>query len=1257
MAVTQPFSQTPHRWQIAFFGVALLILSGLVGLLWQVGYPTSADAWIELLGLAVVFGLYTATHLTQAPPLGLGVRGLVLLVAVLQFSVGSAALIAIFGLLVSAIIARLHNRLPIHDLTQTIILTGGFSSLVIGLIWGLNRLLSGLGGLPLWAQVLLISALSSIVLMILNATLLRNLFPLGAIFTAQTLSSEAVVIVQAVTLVYLAQQGSFWLFDSVLLLVWVASYRQRNIIASDAALALSSAESSAVSNTVLENLSVVNEAIQQLLFNLDSRDAVKTICRTAQQITHADRSAVYLHNTESGLMELAHGNNLTPAHVIRGELGFAYTSAAPPHIVADIHAETPTGNRLRLVAEEGEFRAVAETPLMVGKHITGLLVVYHNMPYQYTTSQLDLLRVLANQITIARENAELLRALEVYASEMAQLVHLSRTSLGSLQPEAVASSAVLNMRQMFVSDGAILGIFQTLFDGGEVFQMLGSDPQTLQITPRQSLLRLPELDSIRHIENTFNRLVIRQDQQLLSNVMRTWLNENQLVQFAVTPLVVGDRPLGVILLGNKTPRLYTERDWQFIEAAANLIAGQVQNALVYNETREALVRRIEQLAAIEHLIEQISSSLDISIIIQNILQTTQRITGAELVTLAQIRPQAPYSLTHYHAETTAPELTVMRQVIDEVITTREAVLSAAYGMPLDTTLTPPLNRYPSVLAVPLMLKGEMLGVLAVEGRRRNLFTDEQAQFLQNLAGQAAISIANAGYVAERQNQVNVLTRLNELSRQVNAPSDRQRVAAHILETAIQLVTAENGTIYHYVAQFNRLGLTAAPWHNDPDGHLPTLPPLPFDVITAKTMLENPSEPLILNTPSNTVMAVPLVRGELVRELLVLLFPPSRIIEPRDHEALRLLVTQAVAHLESATLADQIQAAGERMRAILEANQEGLLLLDRTNRLIEHNQAASQLLGVPLGQYLNTRFDQIELPLYNIQNERHKYQFKRLLSDNRTLYLEQRRIPVEDAQSRLVGQLLVYRDITEEHLQAERRDEITHMLVHDLRSPLAAIVSSVDYGQYLLSEDNPENNPVIGEVLKTAQSSGNWLINMVSTLLDIEKDEMALERQLHTLHEMVYNAVNRLSGALQETDLRVDRALASDLPAIEVDSEKIERVLINLIDNASDYAKSAIRVAAFLDLEPGFVQVRVEDDGPGIPLERRAQLFEKFVQGADKQPRRGRHSGIGLTFCKRAIEEHGGQIWIADDGQLTGAVFAFTLPIKAVRVWNKSASPL
>lgn len=253
--------------------------------------------------------------------------------------------------------------------------------------------------------------------------------------------------------------------------------------------------------------------------------------------------------------------------------------------------------------------------------------------------------------------------------------------------------------------------------------------------------------------------------------------------------------------------------------------------------------------------------------------------------------------------------------------------------------------------------------------------------------------------------------------------------------------------------------------------------------------------------------------------------------------------------------------------------------------------------------------------------------------------------MRDTDGGQAAQLLVLRDITEEKELDKHRDEVMLMLVHDLRGPLGSVIAGLRFAQDLLA--SPEDMTYLPEVLDLAHVSANRLLHLINTLLDVEREQLSLLAETVDIRALIAHTVAELTLTANQVGVTIDFDIDPQTPLIHVDGEKIQRVLLNLLDNAIDYGETQVKITVAALPATQMLEVRVMDDGAGISADQRERIFGKFAQGQGQNKRRTRHTGIGLAFCKRAIEAHGGKIWVADPQTtaypLKGACFVFTLP--------------
>jgi signal transduction histidine kinase len=226
-----------------------------------------------------------------------------------------------------------------------------------------------------------------------------------------------------------------------------------------------------------------------------------------------------------------------------------------------------------------------------------------------------------------------------------------------------------------------------------------------------------------------------------------------------------------------------------------------------------------------------------------------------------------------------------------------------------------------------------------------------------------------------------------------------------------------------------------------------------------------------------------------------------------------------------------------------------------------------------------------------------------------------------------------------------RDDLTNTIIHDLRSPLSSILGSL-YFLDELTEDPPESPA--RTTLTVSIRSANKLMNLVNSLLDIARlssGQSLVELQAQRFEVVLDAAVEYLLPLAQDSEISLVKQVEPDLPLVLIDEDKINRVLVNLLDNALKFTprggQVTIAVERWADnAERPQVRCLVRDDGPGIPLEYRTRVFDRFVQ-ITQRPGRRRGTGIGLNFCQLAVDAHGGKIWI-EEGPHGGSDFYFTL---------------
>ena len=223
-----------------------------------------------------------------------------------------------------------------------------------------------------------------------------------------------------------------------------------------------------------------------------------------------------------------------------------------------------------------------------------------------------------------------------------------------------------------------------------------------------------------------------------------------------------------------------------------------------------------------------------------------------------------------------------------------------------------------------------------------------------------------------------------------------------------------------------------------------------------------------------------------------------------------------------------------------------------------------------------------------------------------------------------------------------RDDLTYMIVHDLRTPLTSLLSGLQTVPLV-----GDLNPTQSEMLGIATDGGETLLGMINDLLDVEKMEQESVPLLLaplSAHALITQACAQVALLANAEGLTLTPEAAPDLPELQGDEDKLRRTLVNLIGNAIKFTPrgGTITVGASCGSANDLLFF-VRDTGEGIPADALERIFEKFGQVESRQAGRKMSTGLGLTFCKLAVEAHGGRIW-AESTPGVGSVFFFTLPL-------------
>jgi NtrC-family two-component system sensor histidine kinase KinB len=425
------------------------------------------------------------------------------------------------------------------------------------------------------------------------------------------------------------------------------------------------------------------------------------------------------------------------------------------------------------------------------------------------------------------------------------------------------------------------------------------------------------------------------------------------------------------------------------------------------------------------------------------------------------------------------------------------------------------------------------------------------------------------------------------------------------------------------------------------------------------------------TPAVCWLGVPLLSAdEVLGVIAVQSYSTPDAYDVSHLEVLETIASQAALAIQNARLyARTDQALARRVQelsSILRTAREGILLFDTGWRVLAANLAFAELTGIAQAEWVGESLansgpeegasllsrlgyarPELEAACEALAEKSGATEREIMVLNNaQDLHVERTLSPVRDDSGSVAGWLLTLRDVTEEVELDRLRDQMGRMLVHDLRSPLSVIKGGLDMMELVYEENEAED---FAKLLSLTQRTADQILQMVNDLLDISKLEsgqQVLHREPAVVADLVRSAIQPFDLLLNTAQLALEVDLQPDLPLVLVDLHLMRRALGNLVDNAVKFTPDGgcVRVWARLETEqaPGAVLVGVTDSGPGIAPEVQERLFQLYERSGSTVSRRP-GSGVGLAFCKLAVEAHGGRIWVeSEPGQ--GSTFILNMAI-------------
>ena len=375
-------------------------------------------------------------------------------------------------------------------------------------------------------------------------------------------------------------------------------------------------------------------------------------------------------------------------------------------------------------------------------------------------------------------------------------------------------------------------------------------------------------------------------------------------------------------------------------------------------------------------------------------------------------------------------------------------------------------------------------------------------------------------------------------------------------------------------------------------------------------------------------------------------------EKDNFRGYRGTTTNITQQVEAATAVEQSE---EKYRHLFEFAEDSIFIVDTdTFRFLDVNRAAARRLGYTTGELIGKLV--VDINAEDFRPEETARRLERIREEGsltfETMHVRKdgSKLPVEIS-SRFVSygnrEVLesIVRDITERKEIERLKNEFISTVSHELRTPLTSIIGSLGLMRGNALGEDPRQ---VRQLIEVAHGNSERLVRLINDILDIEKIEsgsMEFEMRPVDLNALVEQAIADNEGYANRFGVILVRERNVPDASITGDWHRLLQVMANLISNASKFSPAGSRVDLKLTPNGKAVRVAVTDNGPGVPLDFRDTIFDKFTQSDMSDSREKGGTGLGLSISKAIVEVHGGRIGFRNNAE-GGATFYFDLPREA-----------
>ncbi len=729
------------------------------------------------------------------------------------------------------------------------------------------------------------------------------------------------------------------------------------------------------------------------------------------------------------------------------------------------------------------------------------------------------------------------------------------------------------------------------------------------------------------------------------------------------PMFWSDEVRGVLGVGRREGRRFTDRDGDILEAFAGLASLALRNAEMFTQSaRQARIQRgFYRIASV--LGQSLSRAATLEAVAQAAAEALGGSSSAVLVpSSGRLEAVGAYELPANLREILADrawgrQSPLFRAAVEDRIIASSSIADDERLLP-DLRDAAATNRYHSLISVPVDAPRDAgRGLVLIFFAEERAFSDDDLELARHLADATRGALERSELFEAERGARALAQQLTRTGRLITSELDPAAVLDEVVQQAPALVNAEAGAFRLLdgeelvVTAADGEGAEAALGSRSPAGGW-----LSGDVLQSGTPVAlaraGEDERLrsldpMLQAGHAAFLGVPVAGAEgATLGVLAVYAAVPREWREEEIEALLAVAASTSAALANAELYQRVALERERSVAILANIAEGIVAVDREGKVVLWNSAAEVITGVPASVALGRApVDVLQRSLEAPDEATRGDRLVPITRGREEVWLSVTEAVMRDPLGAVAGRIFAFRDISGDRLVEQVKSDFVSTVSHELRTPLTSIYG---FAETLLRQDVMFGEEERQTFLRYIASESQRLTSIVDTLLNVARLDTG-DLQVNIAETDVRDVVGQVLDTVSATEVN-GHSFVVELPEepleAKADPEKLRQVCSILVENALRYSPDGGTVTVGAARRQDTVEVSVADEGIGIPQSDQEQIFRKFYRGSDAELRIGAGgTGLGLFIARGLVTAMGGRIWVSSqEGE--GSRFAFELPAAA-----------